>query len=690
MTRVRSYAVVLALALSVTGLSVPSAVGLPLIGSTSDAIVDPEVLDLVNEGGPQGDASAFVHFAAEVDFEWGMAMLGASGLRVAVELPAAHAAYAWGPGTTLLALAERPEVVRLEAPGLAEQAMNTAPWATRSTSLYTETGGLDLRVEAPDGGYVDGSGVGVAIVDSGIDATNPDLAWCGAPGADQQTCQTVLNFKVACSTPILINVNTGQCFGPVAFVDVPDSDTTSGHGTHVAGTAAGSGVAGDGRYAGVAPGAKLYGFGSGEGLSIVVLNAAASLQWIYDHGLAQDPPIRVVNNSYGGAGDYDERSVINKLATALVEERDITVVFAAGNSGGNGSTVQTSSYGNNPNPGVIQVANYNDANTGTRNGDLSGTSSRGHAQRPETWPDLAAPGTFITSTCKVGTVACSLGPQTNYPPHYGNMSGTSMAAPHVTGAISFLYQADPDITPARVRELLTSTAYKFSNAVGYAEDGSSFDKGHGLLDARAAILELLEYDEDPGVGASSRSADGRLHAIATGEAGDHPVGALDLTGVSVEEIVDPDGDDLFAVRWELRDASDTGAPAGSVEYAYRLFSNIDGDARRLQVGWDGQTVRPVVLGGDGAEPVEVGIDGNTLYALYSASVLGIDRGAVLFDVWAASYAVLIQDRSPGRDVPTPDGLRILTDPKVGKPYVFVGLGYGTDRAEVMRRGQKKN
>lgn len=709
--RRRSAALFLALLMVIIGPVTAPATGaaagprLPGFLTTPKAsVIDASLTDLLVDVGSAGPASAFVHFADDVGYVEGVTAIEDAGLTVGIDLPAAHAAYAFGSGGELVVLSRSPEVVRLESPGVERALLETATWATRARTLYEQTGGLDLRVLDHDGDNVDGAGVGIAIVDSGIDATHPDLRWAGFGEPDPQT---IKNFKVECTTPVLVNTQTGQCFGPVIMQDVPDSDTTSGHGTHVAGISAGDGTAsdsdgdpsttGDRMFRGVAPGAKLYGFGTGEGLSILTLNAAAAFQWIYDNGLSQNPPIRVVNNSWGGAGPHDPNEVISKLANALIRDRGITVVFAAGNDDGDGSAIDTNRHANNPTPGLISVANYDDAESGSRNNQLDDSSSRGLAADPGTWPDLSAPGTFITSTCKITTVVCPLGAtQTAYPPNYSAISGTSMAAPHTAGAIAMLYQADPTISPAEVEDVVEDTAYKFTAGAPYQadpanpDDASSFDKGHGLLDARLAVLDALglppNYGTGTGTGMSSVTiatpSDGEevpptfqvaggadtgggtgavstTTVIAEGDEGDHPIDALDLQKVTVSE--DAAGGTV-TVGWEVRGT--TGTPATGT--AYRLFNSIDGVGRRLQVNWNGTTPTCAL---DLAASCTAAKIGNTFAATYPATTLGAARGAVMFDVWAAAYSTVIQDRAPG-----PDGASFLVTPARGEEHVFVGGG----------------
>jgi hypothetical protein len=190
------------------------------------------------------------------------------------------------------------------------------------------------------------------------------------------------------------------------------------------------------------------------------------------------------------------------------------VVQAAGNSGGDGSAATTTPECVNPTPGVVCVANYYDRDAGVRDGNIDGSSSRGN-RSPElvdTWPDVAAPGTRIVSTCRLTLPVCSThleqdGHVDDPPNSYSRLTGTSMAAPHVAGIVAQLYQADPTLTPARVEDVLEDTAYKFMWGTPYdrvdptnSDDATSFEKGHGLVDARAAAAFLLNGttpDPDP-------------------------------------------------------------------------------------------------------------------------------------------------------------------------------------------------
>jgi serine protease AprX len=210
------------------------------------------------------------------------------------------------------------------------------------------------------------------------------------------------------------------------------------------------------------------------------------------------PPIKVTNNSYGSSSDFDPESATVKLQQALADEGVVTV-WAAGNSGGDGSSSTTNPPGQDPTPGIISVASYDDQDTGTRDGEVSSFSSRGAEEEPSTWPDISAPGTDITSACRPYLVICATGLDPRNGPGlldigtFNTISGTSMAAPHVAGAVAQLFQADPDATPADIEDALKSSAHQFADGADYADvDGytTSFDKGTGLVDVVAAYEAL--------------------------------------------------------------------------------------------------------------------------------------------------------------------------------------------------------
>ena len=317
-------------------------------------------------------------------------------------------------------------------------------------------------IKDASGRPIDGRGVGVAVVDSGIDGMHPDLAHRLLEG---DAAPVQFNYKVE----------------SIALVDMVYTDTTSGHGTHVAGIVGGRGTKETGMK-GVAPGSTLYGFGIGELANTLWPNQA--FDWIVQNGAHQDPPIRVVTNSWGSMGAYDPNSLTSKLVDQMVAQ-GMVVVFSAGNSGGDGSQAMTSRECRIPKTGVICVAWYNDMDLGSRTGTIDPASSRGLSGDRSTWPDISAPGGTIRSARTPFGWVTGIG-LTEY---YVTLEGTSMAAPHVAGAAALMLQANPNLSPAQVESIIKSTALKYADGGSYDGSGSHVGKGHGLLDAYAAVQQ---------------------------------------------------------------------------------------------------------------------------------------------------------------------------------------------------------
>jgi serine protease AprX len=435
--------------LGLTGLVAPLlGTGDGLVGDVvggPTASIDDAVLELT------GEATVLVVAERDADLD---AIAGAVAERVELVsvYPRIDVLLAAGDADALRGLAELPGVERLEHDAPIEPYTETSHTATRGAEL------LDGTVTV-GGEIVDGSGIGVAVVDTGVDGWHPDLV-------DRMG----ENVKVVPSLGLL---------GGTA-IPFPESDTASlgGHGTHVAGIVAGDGTASDGRFHGAATGATIHGVSGGTLVSLH--SALEALSWVLDNHDTVTPAIRVVNNSWGSsAGEYDENSATARAVRALIEA-GVVVVFAAGNDGGDGSTQRTSVQCVDPTPGMICVASYDDGGTGTRDGSTSGFSSRGDATRPETWPDLAAPGSNVVAACRATLPVCATGILgVDDPLHYASLSGTSMAAPHIAGIAAQVLQVDPTLTPEQVEAVLVSTATR------YGEPGHA--AGAGLVDAVAAV-----------------------------------------------------------------------------------------------------------------------------------------------------------------------------------------------------------
>ncbi|HXH57493.1 S8 family serine peptidase [Iamia sp.] len=395
-----------------------------------------------------------------------------------------------------------PGVTYLEGDQPIDFQLATSNDATRGDEA--RAGGVPAQPATP----LDGGGVSVAVIDSGVDGTHPFFR-----GPDGRSA-VVRNLKGVCVLGTLTPVPSDLCFADLTAVNDTDTLSVGGHGTHVAGIVAGRPVRTTGAGAhdlnGAAPGASIVSLSVGAAISI--LGADTALNWVLENheapcgaGVSATvcPPIKVTNNSYGpaGGGEFDPESATVKIQRALAAEGVVTV-WAAGNDGGDGSGADqgTNPPGQDPTPGVLMVASYDDDGTGTRDGVVSDFSSRGADGELRTYPDVSAPGTDIESSCRPYLVICGTGLQPVNGPGlldvgtFNTISGTSMAAPHVAGIVAQLFQADPTTSAAEVEAAINGGAHKFTDGAPYSgtdDAGStSFDKGHGLIDVVAAVARL--------------------------------------------------------------------------------------------------------------------------------------------------------------------------------------------------------
>jgi serine protease AprX len=333
----------------------------------------------------------------------------------------------------------------------------------------------DPQFMSRNGGFpVSGKGIGVLVNDSGVDGTHPDLQF-GKNLKQNVMAATNLN-AVSSILPYLVLEN------------VPNTDATGGHGTHVAGIVGGTGQASQGLYEGVAPGAGLIGYGSGAAL--LLLDVLSGFDYAITNQARYN--IRVITNSFGTTSDTG--TDVNPadpitLATKRCVDRNIVVVFSAGNSGP-GSGTMTGQY--KKAPWIIAVA------AGDKAGRLASFSSRGVKGKGGsfsldgktfTWedrPTVTSPGVDIiaarviapTSSLSADKDATELEP--GHVPYYTHMSGTSMAAPHVAGIVALLLEANPTLTPYQVKEILQQTATNIPNR-------EKWEVGAGYVNAYASV-----------------------------------------------------------------------------------------------------------------------------------------------------------------------------------------------------------
>ncbi len=326
-----------------------------------------------------------------------------------------------------------------------------------------------------------GNGVTVMVNDSGVDATHDDLK------LGNHVVQNVLapqNILAELATEV------GPGIVPITYLEnVPNTDLGSGHGTHCAGTIGGTGQRSNGLYRGVAPGAKLVGYGSGAVLFI--LDAVGGLDYAATNQFSYGSPIRVTSNSWGSSGKFDPMNPVN-IATYELYKRGVVSVFAAGNDGPGEDTHNPYAQA----PWVISVG------AGEKDGVLTGFSSRG--KRGETgtftmpdgqsWtyinqPTIVATGVDIISTRDLAgalpPLAASQDAETlppAYLPFYTHMSGTSMATPHVAGIVALMFEANANLTPDEVKDIIERTAANMTGRLGW-------EAGAGHINAYAAVTE---------------------------------------------------------------------------------------------------------------------------------------------------------------------------------------------------------
>lgn len=300
-----------------------------------------------------------------------------------------------------------------------------------------------------DQGYT-GKGVAIAIVDTGI-YPHPDFEG------------RIVGFHDA------INGKTE------AYDD-------QGHGTHVAGDAAGTGKASGGKFKGPAFDANLVGVkvldenGSGYDSGII-----SGIQWMVDH--KDDFNIRVFNMSLGGtiSSAYKE----DPLAMAVEEtvKKGVIACIAAGNEGPGKSTVGTPGNA----PSAITVAAFDDRNTVDRSDDkIARFSSRGPTSFDKLdKPDIMSPGVNITAPNSPGSQLDQEASIPHVGREYITISGTSMATPILAGIVANLVQANPGLTPEKTKEILMSTATPMKGL-------GKWDQGAGVIEPPKALEIALQ------------------------------------------------------------------------------------------------------------------------------------------------------------------------------------------------------
>jgi subtilisin family serine protease len=299
----------------------------------------------------------------------------------------------------------------------------------RTPSLDTSVGQIGAP-SAWQAGYT-GRDVTVAVLDTGIDPTHPDL---------RDRIAATKNFT--------------------ADKNIRDTD---GHGTHVAGTIAGTGAASDGRYTGVAPGARLLVGKVCQANGCPESAILAGMEWAATRGA------RVVNLSLGGVdtpGDDPLETAVDQLSAA----HGTLFVIAAGNDGSHGpETVGSPATAD----AALAVGAVDD------NDAIAGFSSRGpRVADAALKPEIVAPGVQITAARSRYSSRGEAGSR------YTELSGTSMATPHVAGAAAILAQQHPDWTGQQLKAALMASAKPLDGV-------NVYEQGAGRVDVARAVTQSV-------------------------------------------------------------------------------------------------------------------------------------------------------------------------------------------------------
>lgn len=292
--------------------------------------------------------------------------------------------------------------------------LNAYNYATRTDRVWAK-------------GY-DGKGVAIAIVDSGISTNTPD----DFAGRILQT----------------VKFSSGALY----------SSDRYGHGTHVAGIAAGSGAASGGKYIGIAPAASLLSvkFSDDNGVA-TEKDLVSALEWIYNNHKTFNIKVVNISSTVSTKASYKESPT-----NAAVEQlwfAGVTVVVSVGNRGGESCSV---CYAPANDPYVISVGAMDDAGTRDLTDDfVKSWSSYGSTMDKHTKPEVVAPGAHLVAYMPTGLLRDN---KANIVDNlYFRMGGTSMAAPVVTGIVALMYQVNPNLTPDEVKWLLINTTRTYKN-----------------------------------------------------------------------------------------------------------------------------------------------------------------------------------------------------------------------------------
>ncbi len=320
-----------------------------------------------------------------------------------------------------------------------------------------------------------GQGVAVAVIDSGVQNNGPDFVY--DPSLRTKEWRSRIVERLAFNEDLAASDNNG-------------------HGTHVGGIIGGNGVYSGGLYTGMAPQVEL--------ISLSISNATGmayesdtvdAMQWVLENKARYN--IRVVNLSINSTVEQSYHTSPLDAAAEILWFNGIVVVAASGNKG-HGQGYNTANAAPANDPFIITVGASLEHATASRADDtVASFSAFGTTTDGFTKPDIIAPGKDIISVLAGRSTWDIEYPERavmiNGEAEYFRISGTSMAAPMVTGAVALLLQAEPDLTPDQVKYRLTHTASNIQNG-----EGNSYP----YLDVAAVLSTPTTESANTGITAS--------------------------------------------------------------------------------------------------------------------------------------------------------------------------------------------
>ena len=447
------------------GITLTGADGITLTGADDNKglqSVDPELAVALNNATDDSNINAVIVYHASVT-DADIAQLQQLGITGGTRLRLLPVVYVTATKAQLLAVSQLPRVRSLY--GNRTLTFNSDPYFN-TTGVQRVAPDDDLRQE--NGAMpVTGRNVTVAVLDTGINSAHADLAG-----------KVVQNVRLADTQSL-----------PASFAyaapleNLSNTDLVSGHGTFVGGVIAASGASSSGRFGGVAPGARLLGLSAGD---LNLMHVLSGFDYLLEKRVKYN--VRVVNCSFSANTVFDLNDPVN-VATKILTDAGVNVVFSAGNTGSGNGTMNPYAIA----PWVIGVGATDAA------GRLASYSSRGNFGDDLQHPSLVAPGTNIVSLRSapgITGVSGIAGADTQRLSlsemlYYTTATGTSFSAPQVAGAVALMLEVNPNLTPAEVKDILSRTATPLPRYFFH-------EAGAGMLNTYAAVLEAAFPEREMG------------------------------------------------------------------------------------------------------------------------------------------------------------------------------------------------